>query len=415
MTFNAQRNSFFTIAMPQYTMGLTMNAISPDDVISLSVVEELGKSIQGSLELNDPEQMYARILRLNAQMQISFGYKALGVPLQSMFSEKAADSFTSYLERRGLNVIALNPSGSCGADGLSKFSCGFLSQGWFGEVYQKEYTSGSKFDCVSDTMTNMHSPINLQYIHFPTSGDKYDQNSCERQFETDFQFLNRLASDWRCTFHMGFTPDGRTFGMFYSEDFTEDASHWLFIMHGIPITSHVISWKYIDEGSSDMQAISYDWRNEEGENGEGDNVQIKYVNGAPVYQRYTMVNDKVALQTLDMDRVAKYAKDHPDIMPVINAVDFKSQVIQQFWTSSETTTAPNGVGYTISIHMFGNPALVAGTIVTLNKGFPSNLTTHNSKNIKFIIRKITHTVSMQGYFMDLDVVDLATLSAVGVR
>ena len=413
MTFNAQRNSFFTIAMPQYVQGLTMNAISPDDVISLSVVEELGKSIQGSLELNDPQQMYARILRLNAQMQISFGYKALGVPLQSLFSASAADSFTKVLERRGLNVIVLNPSGSCSAEGISKFSCGFLSQGWFGEVYMKEYVKGTKYDCVSDTLSHMGAE--LQYIHFPNNGDQFDEQSCERQFETDFQFLNRLASDWRCTFHMGYQPDGHTFGMFYSENWAEDAAEVLAGWHGIPLSSHKVSWKYIDEGSSDMQAISYDWRNEEGENGEGDNVQIKYVNGAPVYQRYTMVNDNVTLQTLDMDRVAQYAKDHPDISPVTNAVDFKSQVIQQFWTSSETTTAPNGVGYTVSIHMFGNPALVAGTIVTLNKGFPPNLTTKNDKNIKFIIRKIAHTVSMQGYFMDLEVVDLATLSAVGVR
>lgn len=414
MTFAGPRNAYFSIAMPQYRADRTLgNIINQEDILSLSISEEQGKSVQGSFELNDPCQLYAKILRLNAQMQISWGYKANGAPIESLFGAANADLFSKVLERRGLNVLVLNPSGRCDGDGNSRFSCGFLSMGWFGEAKFTTYDTGTKRDCVSAALTRMGaSPVN-QFVYFDRENDSFSSASVERQSETDFQFLSRLASDWRCILQLGYKPTGETYAAFYGFANADAAWKNIALFSGTPLLSSKVSWKYFDR--NDMMVISYDWRNEQGENGEGDNVQIRYVNGQPIYQRFTIENEQVVTWILDTEAVTQYVKAGNSLGPILSKDSFNDPEIKQFWKSSTQTTAPNGLGYTINLHMLGNPAVQVGMILTFNKGFPPCLCLKDGAPIRFIVRKLTHTISQSGYFMDAEVVDLLTISAVGVR
>jgi hypothetical protein len=411
MTFEAPSNSFFTIALPQYiSMGPVQNLIHAEDIISLSVIEELGKSIQGIFQLYDPEQIYAKILRLNTQLVLSWGYKANGAPVQSLFGGDVADVFTDKLDRRGIKVLVLNPSGEATADGVCLFSCGFLSMGWFGSTVFKTFSSGTKYSVVNEVLN--HMGVSKSFVKFDQSNDSYSEESVERQYETDFSFLCRISYEWRCVFQMGYTPSGETYAAFYGFAYADAAWKMISVWQGRSITSPRLSWKYPDKG--DMNVISYTWRNEAGESGEGDNVRMTIINGVTTFQRFTIENEKVVTWTLNTEAVKKYVDAGNDIKPILSATDFGDPNIRRFWTSAEQTTAPNGLGYTITLRMLGNPAMGIGQIVTFNKGFPPNLCLRDGAPIRFIVRKITHTIGMSGYFMDVEVVDILTISAVGV-
>jgi hypothetical protein len=65
--------------------------------------------------------------------------------------------------------------------------------------------------------------------------------------------------------------------------------------------------------------------------------------------------------------------------------------------------------------MFGNPSLTCGQLVNFNVGFPANLVlSPGGSPVQFMVKKATHTISEAGYFTDLEVVDMFTVSAVGV-
>jgi len=412
VTFEAPRNAYFNISMPEFGPGgdLRRDLILPSDVIELSITEEMHKSVQGSFTLNDPSLMYGRILRPFAPANISWGYKANGAPVESLFGAGTADLFTQNLERRGLKVAIINPSGSATGQGNATFSCGFLSQGWFGKQSFTTYDSGTKETVLRGALTRMN--VASSFILFDAANDSYSSESVERQSETDFQFVARLALEWRCLFKLGFAQDGTTYAVFCEPKYIPMAqttiagavkSMWL---------QAFLSWKSGD--INDFLCISYDWKNEEGENGAGDNVKIVYVNGQPTYQRFTMQADTVTVWTLDTKAVDEFVRKGHDIGPILNATDFNSDEIQQFWIPAKQTTAPNGLGYTVNVHMLGNPVITAGMSVFFNHGFPAHLTrTKTGGPLQFFVRRVSHTLNMQGYFTDLEVVDLPTISATG--
>jgi hypothetical protein len=411
MTFEAPRNAFFALAMPEFdiTEHTSSNLILPQNVESLTISEEQFSSVRGSFKLNDPAQIYSHILRVNAQILLSWGYKQNGAPLESLFSSVNADLFTDKLERRGLNVLVLNPAGQADDNGKYTFSCGFLSSGWFGSNKYKTYETGTKASVVAEILKNMG--VSSQFVMFDNSTDSYSSESVERQSETDFQFLSRLAFEWRCIFQMGFCPDGTTYAMFYGYANADTAANMVALYHGSSIFSSRMAWKVGDPG--DLMCLSYSWNNEQGENGEGDNVNLVYVNGVPTYERFTIDNDTVTTWVLDTAKVKSYVDAGGSLSAVMQAVDFEDKNIKQFWVPAKQTTAPNGLGYTVKIHMLGNPAVVLGSMMTFNeKSFPSVLCRKEGSPVRFIVRKIDHTIGQNGYFMDLEVVDLDTISAV---
>lgn len=412
MIFEAPRNAFFTIQSPSYPGTLDKKLILPQDVKGLTIIEEMNKSVQGSISLNDPSLMYPHTLRTNAELLLSWGYKANGMPLEEMFVAGNADRFSRTYERRGLSVLVLNPSGEGSADGSSGFSCGFLSKGWFGSTRFETYDSGTKAQVVQSALSRMG--VSLSQIQFDRSGETYASESVERQAESDFQFVARLASEWRCFFRMGYTPNGSTFAIFCEYKYADLVQQTIFSSVGGCLVSPSVSWRGGDPG--DLLAINYSWKNEEGENGQGDNVTLTFINGQPTYQRFTVSGETITTWTLDSAAVSQYVKDGHDIAPILNASSFEDPNIRQFWTPSKQTTAPNGLGYTVNLHFLGNTALTAGMLLTFNKGFPSVLRrTATGSPVQFIVRKATHTIGTGGYFTDLEVVDLLTISAVGVR
>jgi hypothetical protein len=288
-----------------------------------------------------------------------------------------------------------------------------MSKGWFGSPRFAQYSAGTKLSLVEQIMSNMGIAAPNQFVYFDANSDAYSAESVETQSETDFQFINRLAYEWRCLFKMGFDQTGSPYGIFCDFSKLQAVQQGLAQVLGVSFTLQTISWKSGNAG--DLAAISYDWRNMEGENGAGDNVKVSIVNGQPVFQRFTVSGDVVTVETLDTDKVQAYVDAGGQLGPVINAQSMQNPAIKQFWASAKQTTAPNGLGYTVNVHMFGNPSLTCGQLVNFNVGFPANLVlSPGGSPVQFMVKKATHTISEAGYFTDLEVVDMFTVSAVGV-
>jgi hypothetical protein len=402
------QNAFFTIDMPDYS---SPGIIDARDWKSLSIVEELQKAPTGSMSLNDPLLMYDRLLRVNAKVQVSFGYKANGVPLETLFSKRDADVVSGSLERRGLSMLVMNPQGSGGDDGSGTFSCGLLGAGWQSSPVFKTYDGGTKWGVVLDCIGRLG--VSSSFVQFDAMADPFNAESVERQSETDFQFLVRLSYEWRCTFHMGHALDGSTFIVFFDGKSVESAQLFLKGAIGHDFVTPAFSWRSCPSGN--IQVRSYEWENEQGENGEGDNVQFLIVNGQPTTRRFTMEGDQVTVWQLDEDAVQRYVEEGRPIGPIMDAASFKDPEIKQFWKSIMQTTAPNGLGYKVTLHLMGHPELAPGLIVNLNKGFPGSLKVSSAGGpVNFIINRVSHSLGVGGYFTDAEAVDLFTYSAVGV-
>lgn len=416
MIFDTVRNAYFQIELPDYGAAVK-DQIDPRDIVSLSITEEFNKSITGSFSLNDPSMVYGRILRFNATAKIQWGYKKQGFGIQSLNASKGGvmppDFISKNYQRKGLQVLVMNPSGEGRQDGSVGFSCGFLSKGWFGTPQFKTYERGTKRSVVAECLKNMGAL--KTFIMFTGADIAYSSDSVERQTETDFAFLARLSQEWRCVFKMGYAQDGSTYGLFCQASMLAQAQPLIMAALGVLPNIATISWR--GGKPTDLMAISYDWKNQEGENGEGDNVQTTIVNGKVTFQRFTMEGESVVVWTLNTAAVDQYVRAGNDIKPIMNARDFSDPAIKKFWTSAKQTTAPNGLGYTVNVKMFGNPALTAGMLVTLGEGFPAmlyRLPVGAVDPVQFVILKATHTLSQAGYFTDLEIVDVPTLSAVGV-
>lgn len=415
MTFNAPRNSFMTLQVPDYGEG-AQPPINPRNLESISVTEELGKAPSGSVRLNDPSLLYDRVLRPNATCLMSWGYKANGAPVESLFGQGQADAYTKALERRGLKVMVLNPAGSGEENGKSTFTCGMLSVGWFGDPKFTTYDSGTKLDVVRAAMARMgcvDDGVHV-FVRFDSSTDSYSSESVERQSETDFEFLARLSFEWRCLFRVGYDQSGQPWAAFFESKYAQDSIAFFSSLMGMAPVIPSISWKNGDSG--DLLCSSYSWRNEMGDNGEGDNVQFSLVNGQPTFRRFTVQGDVVTVQKLDEQAVADYVNSGGAISPVLDARSFKDPNIQRFWTTVKQMTAPNGLGYTVNVHMLGQPFLTAGMMMRLNRGFPPSLRLSGSASdpVWFIVKKATHMLDLGGYFTDLECVDMFTFSPIMV-
>lgn len=413
MTFVAADSAFFTVSFPDYGSGFESMA---QDIIGLEVTEEMDKAIQGSLTLRDDSFLFSRIARNNAEMLIGWGWKRNNFPLQSAFDSDTADVLLRPLERRGLKVRVLSPSGGGSSAGTHTFSCGFMSSGWFGNKEVKVFESGTKGTVVAQILRKLGAV--QSYVKFARQNEAYSSESVERQCETDFQFLVRLGREWRCVFRLGFLPSGGLAGIF-CEPRELAACPITQALTGAKTNRLTLDWR---DGPS-PNVLSYNWKNQEGENGAGDNVQVTYVNGQPVIQRFTVKDDVVTTWQVNMARISAKVAEASNMgtaaeltAAAMRADSLEDPSISWAFDMVSQRTAPNGYGYSVTGEMLGEPMATCGTMATLRNGFPdclrldpmkkefSNVVSGNAVR-DFWMRKVTHSISRSGYKCGFEIVD----------
>lgn len=383
--------------------------IKPKDIKGLHVTEEMSQMTTGQISLIDNDNIYSRILKRGAKMIISWGYKAPGVKLD--FLNPGADLAIRGMTRRGLEVTVQGPSGGGSDGGVTTYNVGFIATAMRGTKQHIIYESGTKQQVVEQVMNRIG--VVLTEVQFDRMQESYSSESYERQYETDFQTLARWAREWRVIFRLGHAPDGNLAGVFI-DPYRLPTSSLIPIMSGANVQTADL-W-YMAGKSPNVQ--SYSWQHQDGLNGSGDGVSMTVVNGQTQFIRYHVEDEKVTAWRLNPDKIQKELNGRDSAgqaavtQEILGATSFAQ--VQRFFDPIESTTAPNGIGYSVTGHMIGTPYLIPGITARFYGKFPDFLTAPNSGNtIHYFFRKVDHDLSLSGYFTDFDIADVYSQSPTG--
>jgi hypothetical protein len=402
-------SSFFTIESTDVKLN---NKSYEKNLISLSITERTGTMAQGTLSFYDPDHWFSKILRTGVEIKLSWGYKKIGVTPDSLIAKKLnLDEITGSLIRRGLRGFVSSPKGKGDNKGVITYDCKFTSYGFRGTDQVKLYTFGQKKDVIADAFNDLG--ITKKIISFSLGNDFLKKDTGIRQAEPTFRFLNRLAMKWRCLFHVGYSQIGEVVGIFVDANKIGDPQYATIFLSAVGL-SNVIG--YMGELNN---VKSYTWSSSESESGVGDNVRLDIIDGQIVFRRFIAETEKTVTYRLDIDKIKKVYTDVDDlgsqialIIELLSKQTF--QQVEHFFIPITHPTAPQGYGYRINVDMIGNPLFSPPNEVKVNNGFPYRILYSNNKLNKFYVQSVTHTINRSGYNMNAEIVDVFTLSPIGV-
>lgn len=399
-------SSFFSIESNDIALN---NKNFEKNVLSISITEKESAMPQGSLSFYDPDDWFSGILRTGINLKISWGYKKSGLSIDSLLSKKLnLDEVSGSLIRRGMEAIISSPSGEGSQDGRKIFNCNFTALGFRGIDQSKIFTTGKKKDIINNSFDDLK--IKTKYINFSLGDDSLNIDTGVRQDEPTFAFLNRLAKEWRCLFHVGFSPLGNTVGIFVDANKIGD-SVYTSLLHNATGSSNIIGYK-----GELNNVLSYTWSSSESESGIGDNTRLDIIDGQIVYRRFEAKEEQTITYRLDIKKIQEVYKNVDDLTSQLNItkelLSKKTfEQIKHFFTPIKSTTAPAGYGYRIQCNMIGNPLFSPPNQIKINNGFPERL---GGSQSKWYCQSVTHNIDKSGYNMNAEIVDVFTLSPIGL-
>jgi hypothetical protein len=382
-----------------------------EDIVSFTFEEELGRYSTGTLVINDPTHYYSKVLRIGAKLDLSFGYLSPDLSKNaSILAIKNPDQLDGGLSRTGVTVYITNPSGSAGPDGRITFNCNFYGYEMLDVKQHKVHSGMTKGILVSNLLSDMG--VEMFYINFTQATEILNKNTQVMQRETNYKLLLRLAREWRCIFRISTSPSGGLTAIFISPQYIGQRQIST-LMSGAIAGDSI----YLDYKKGVANVIDYSWKNHQGSSGSGSNVRIiTGPDGKPTFIRYVTKRDKVLAYEFKPERVAEKLKGTTDftnraalLKQYLNTRTFAE--IEWAFDPIELSTAPQGLGYSMSVKMLGMPLMSAPLKVLFGEGFPDWFTPINPKThlINYYARKVKHTIDSSGYKMDLDIVDGFTL------
>ncbi len=410
VNINNKDTSFFTIASPDI---VETEKDLTSKIISLTINEEMGRLPYGTLTLYDPTLIYARILRNGLKLDITWGYKVFDDSERSLvLVDLNSDEMSGRRERRGFNARISSPSGIGTQGGQLIYNCNFASLGFRGDEYSRFHENMFKKDLVALIFDELGVSSVFRDIRFQGGDQKLAGGTTERQDETNFQFLVRKSYEWRALFRLGHTPKGDIAGLFIDPLYLDKTLFNTWTTGGIGQSN------YFDFKGPVSNVISYTWKNNEGENGVGDNIQMVLIDGVPTFLRFVQESERVQAYRLVPELVGAELEQRGLESGILgqarlykdwqNVKDFDT--IKRFFEPIESPTAPQGFGYEIKAKMIGNPLVSPPTIANFGAGFPERI---GNIDTKWYVRKVDHTLDIKGYFMDVDIVDAFAISPTG--
>jgi hypothetical protein len=405
-------SSFFEVVSPDRQVG---TQVLTQDLQQLTITEEINKITQGSISLLDPNGLYNTVLPLGTRLGIAWGYRNFDEAPRSVLTNIAnPDLFTDSVERRGLEVLVMSPSGAGGADGSQTFSCNFQANTWRGADGIYTYSTGTYADVVREVLTRIGVPIQNQVVRFQLGNTQVSEDNPVLQQTSDFAFLSdKAAFEWRAIFNMAYDQKGNLHAMFIDPPLVRQAEMNQRVL-GVFGRSNLFSYK-----GRQSNVIQYNWKNKQGESGVGDAVQVRYVNGQPTFFRYVAEEQKFFTYKLNTDAVAAerervgaengLAGETQWLLDYATAESFEE--VKHFFDEVESGTAPQGYGYELNLRIFGNPMIMAGNVAEFEGAFPEVF--RNTTDVTFYVNKVTHSISRQGYFQDIHIVDNFAFSPTG--
>jgi hypothetical protein len=390
--------------------------VMSQDIQNLTITEELGKMDTGSITFNDPNHFYSRVLRTGVTLRIAWGYAMFGSDLSIPENLFNADEFSQNLERRGLRVLVVGPQGRADEQGRVTYNCNFQALDMRGSNNFVRYTSGNKGDVIGQIMDRLGIDPAHRDINFQRMQEKITPSTEVMQWESDFKTLARLSIEWRTVFRMGYAQDGAPVGIFVDPWAIGDSPATATLSGAATSVYYDYRGGYINQpGAAAIANVqSYSWKDQSGESGVGDNIQMRWVGGKPVFYHYVAETQSVTVWELnegamqaELDRHENFLDKAAVIKEWVGARTFEQ--IKDYFTPIKQETAPQGSGIITNIVTIGNPMFTAGLRAELGPGFPERV---RQKGVAVYIRKVAHKIDAN-YMCDHELVDAFVLSPTG--
>jgi len=362
------------------------NIINQNRIISASVVETMGEMDSCNISMLDPNVLYSRIFRGGVEFTFDWG--------------------TSKDKRGAIRFYVNSPSGSGSANGQVVFNMrGQATDG--GIMYGRYFNTGNKGEVVASVLKEMNvldAEIDFNRMTEPVNNDcKIGQGNNE----SNFRFLARMASEWRCVFRIGVTKKGMKCAVFCEPS---RLSTKLFQQ------KIALSPCFLEYGGGMANVINYSWQDNSLDSAQGSAVQTRMINGEIQYFRYIAKDETVVTYRLNEEAInaewqqQESMQDKASFIADIMKVKTFEEV-KRFFIEDTITTAPQGSGLTVKVHMFGDINVTAGQTVTFGQGFPDRI---GAKDRTWYIKSVTHSMDNNGYFCDLEIVDSFVLFSSGM-
>jgi hypothetical protein len=406
-------SSYFKISLPN-----SDNRDITNDVISLEITESIGEIITGNLSLNDPFHFYSsQLLPEGTEFKISWGYKNKWENLAQLeVSEKnPTELVNSGGVRQGLKAIIITPQGGGSNQGAITYNCKFYAYEYLQNLKEtKVFSTGTKRTVIEEIFNSLG--VKTSVIDFQRQNEQNTSTTSVRQNEGNIAFLIRLAYEWRCLFRTGYDQAGNLIAVFVDNSKIGDQTLSTFLMN---ITGGVGSSKLLEYGMGSIaNTLNYTWQRHIGESGQGDGVNVNIINGQPVITTYIAATETVKTLKLNENRLEEYIKQNKEneieiTKEIFNAKSLTSRVgkttVQWFFDEIDSKTAPQGLGYTITGEIIGDPAFTPIVEIIFGEGFPAQLQNINVTINKFYVKSCIHRLSQSGYITSFEIGDAITI------
>lgn len=359
--------------------------LASDRVISASVTEEIGAMDVCNITMLDQNCMYSRIFRNGSSFKFGWG-----------------DLFN---RRTPIDFLVNSPSGSGDANGLINYNMRGQALGDM-VTNRKYYNDGTKGQIVRAVLSRM-GIIDVE-IDFDRMNEIVNNDTKIAQYENDFRFLARMADEWRCAFKIGMTKAKTQCAVFCEPSKLSTKQFTKKIVYS------TLTFEY---GGGLANVINYSWQDNSLDSACGTNVQIRNINGQMQFYRYIAESETVVTYRLNEEAIRSEYNSQLDAQSklaftqeILKAKTFAE--VERFFVEDTVTTAPQGSGITVKIHMFGDPNVTAGAVATFGVGFPDRI---GAKDRIWYIKSVTHSMSMSGYFCDVEIQDAYAFSPTGVK
>jgi hypothetical protein len=398
-------SSFFNIT--SQSISEIQNKVLNQDIVNLSITEEIYKMASGTITMHDPNQIYSTLFKFGVILQIEWGYKRMDNPIYDIFVKTKSPSEISGVMSRKNKFIVMSPSGGGDQNGYSDYNCNLYSLEYAKKENKNIYKTGTKQDIIQQVLLRMG--VDSWTILFTKGSDLVSDSQQIVQTETDFLFLQKKALEWGCIFKITQTPEGLLYCLFVDRDQFYQSDYYKQSL-GKEVKGNIktLNWK---KGIPNV--IRYTWQNHAGESGTGDNIMIvPDGKGQFTFIHYQAEGDNIISYKFVPERVSEELKRRSAVGGVSNQIDFvkwamnqndfSTLVEQGYFVRYDQSTAPQGLGYTVEVDMLGDPNVIPPLLVNFGAGFPDLF--HN--NSGFFISKVTHVINKNGYKAHLTINDV---------
>lgn len=409
------------------------NIIDSRHIVRLEVVEEAQVMMHGILRLRDPALIYSRILRTGVELFVGWGWARTAPSINAA----TLDDYAQPLSRRSARVMIQGPSGGGPETGDTYYNCNFMAMSFRGSQKARWWRTGTYAKVVTQMMLEMG--IAAPDVRFAMGSTAITDSTAIMQANvTDFQFLVQRAIEWKAVFIVGYDSAGNPQGCFI-DPYLVSSSPAVAAISGIRDSGIVLEYKV----GQKPNVLEYRWQDHSGDSGVGDNVQV-IISPDGRYQLIHRVvkGDTITTWRWDPAKANAAFKDAQSSDPATTMANWTSLLTQaikankfsevkRYFDQVDSSTAPQGIGYTITGRMIGNTMMSPGMQPAFGAGFPDQLSSvdrpldmygnpvvfppgaYPARPTRFYVNRSTHMIDDTGYYTEWDIVDAYALSNIG--